>query len=90
MGNDHLTCSQAIERMRYEMHPYPTTRSPCSRGCGRSARGGGVCFNCATDDLASHCGRELAFDMADALSKYRECHEAIQNELEEGTATDDI
>jgi hypothetical protein len=38
----------------------PGTFAACSRGCGQSARGGGVCLNCAQADLAKLTNELLA------------------------------
>jgi len=37
--------------MRYDLQPGAHTHAACSRGCGNSARGGGVCWRCALAEM---------------------------------------
>ncbi len=41
----------ALYDLRYQHPSGVTTHSVCSRGCGHSARGGGVCRSCLLEDL---------------------------------------
>ena len=54
--------------LRYQtMTPRVTTLGNCSRACGRSARGCGVCRHCLTADLSGIVGYALADHLAASL-----------------------
>ena len=43
---------EAIRLIWRNLPEFASTFSACARECGQSARGGGVCLNCAQADLA--------------------------------------
>ena len=52
-----MTRDEIIDALRYQIiTPRVTTMGPCSRYCGSSARGAGVCAMCRTFDLSGHVG----------------------------------
>jgi hypothetical protein len=48
------------------------TCGPCKTGCGKSARGSGLCFDCATKELARYVGGEKAAKYAELIKAIRE------------------
>ena len=78
-----MTKSERIEELRHTMWRnipnFPTTRGPCCR-CGiKSARGSGLCFDCARDELAKLVGRKPAEEYAKAIKKIRE----LENKMDD-------
>lgn len=92
--SETLSPERAIDTMKRNKPTMPSTFGPCCRGCGRSARGCGMCFDCARDELAKCVGDEQADAMSRAIIESRlvykevmEVWEARQNDKER-TATD--
>lgn len=56
-----------IYQLRRDYHPYPATRSACSKCDGGSARGGGHCADCIEEELAELVGDDLASDLRRAI-----------------------
>lgn len=77
-----LSPDQAIDTMRRNKPALPTTFGPCCRGCGRSARDCGVCFECARADLAGHVGDGLANEMAHAVLSYTVAYRMILEHMD--------
>jgi hypothetical protein len=60
---DPLTAWPVDDLLRVYRRNHPdrdVTWAPCSQGCGRGARGGGTCGDCAFAELARRFGREEA------------------------------
>ncbi len=66
-----LTAQDYIQIIEYNYHLHPTTWGKCMDNCGGSARGSGLCVECATDKLADIVGIELAMNFAKGV---RELH----------------
>ena len=68
--------------IEYTHHLHPTTWGRCSNGCGKDARGSGLCVQCARDGLSEFIG---AMDAGDFVSYVRDLHKfkcKIQKKLE--------
>ena len=82
-GIPQVTKSERIEELRHTMWRntpnFPTTCGPCCR-CGiKSARGAGLCFDCALNELAELVGRKPAEEYAKAIKKIRE----LENKMDD-------
>lgn len=56
-----------IRNINSDYHDHASTRSSCYNLCGNSARGGGVCSECAEKDLAAITTPELAAQLHKAV-----------------------
>lgn len=71
-----------ISAIRYELPLWPATFGPCQRCKDKSARGGGVCLDCRTEELAELVGRELADAYSQAVRRENEiAREVYEAEL---------
>lgn len=63
-------------RYKYEGSLLDATYAACSR-CGRGARGGGICPDCATEELGELIGTDLARQFQTACKGVMQAAEAI-------------
>jgi hypothetical protein len=63
----------------------PTTFSTCSNRCssGYLGRGGGICLQCAIDELAKIAGKGPAYEYADSVRNIRNLERKILEKGEE-------
>lgn len=64
-------------RYNYEGSLLDVTYANCSRGCGRVARGGGICPSCAAEELGELIGTDLASQYQVACEGVKHAAEAI-------------
>ncbi|CAG0999422.1 hypothetical protein RHDC4_03078 [Rhodocyclaceae bacterium] len=76
-----------MERIRhnYEGSLLAATYASCSRGCGRRARGGGICPDCATEELGELIGTDLSITYQAACKGVMYAAEAIYTKIREGS-----
>jgi hypothetical protein len=78
-----VTKRERIEELRHtmwrNMPSFPTTCGPCCRCRTKSARGSGLCFDCARNELAELVGRKPAEEYAKAIKKIRE----LENKMDD-------
>jgi hypothetical protein len=71
-----VTKRERIEELRHTMWRnipnFPTTCGPCCRCKIKSARGSGLCFDCAAKELARYVGEEKAAKYAELIKAVRE------------------
>lgn len=54
------------------------TSGPCSAGCGKSARGSGLCASCATEQLGELVGKQMAAKYAAKIRAIRQMEAAME------------
>jgi hypothetical protein len=54
------------------------TVSQCREGCGKPARGGGICVSCAEKDLATAVGKEVARKYVLAIRNIRKIESLLK------------
>ena len=68
--------SRAVElagSIRYQLSPGVHTAGACAQGCGKRARGAGVCADCLTDELEEIVGAPLAERFVGAVRELNTC-----------------
>ena len=82
-GIPQVTKSERIEELRHtmwrNMPSTPSTFGACCRCKTKSARGAGLCFDCARDELAELVGRKPAEEYAKAIARTRE----LENKMDD-------
>lgn len=71
--------SDYIGIIKYNYHLYPSTWGKCMAGCGKDARGSGLCKDCAERGLAELVGKEKAEELHNAIKTLHK----IERELSE-------
>ena len=78
-----MTKRERVEELRHtmwrNMPSTPSTFGPCSRCQTKSARGSGLCFDCALNELAELVGRKPAEEYAKAIARTRE----LENKMDD-------
>ena len=78
-----MTKNERVEELRHtmwrNMPSYPSTFGICPRCQVARGRGGGLCFDCATKELAELVGRKTAEEYAKAIKKIRE----LENKMDD-------
>lgn len=64
------------------------TYGPCMNGCGKSARGGGLCFDCATKELGELVGGSLAKIYAKLIKDAKQA-ESLMDDKAHGAPEED-
>ena len=54
------------------------TSGPCETGCGKSARGSGLCASCATERLGELVGKQMATKYAAKIREIRQLESKME------------
>ena len=71
-----------LGELRYQTRPGVHTVGACSKGCGHSAHGSGVCKECLRGELAREVGHQFADAFCDAYFAARHAESDIWEEVE--------
>ena len=78
-----MTKRERVEELRHtmwrNMPSTPSTFGACCRCKTKSARGSGLCFDCAEKELAELVGRKAAEEYAKAIARIRELENKMDN-----------